>query len=103
MISLKDDSINPRGLTPECLLGIMITASVLQTYKSDLVITSLNDGKHKVNSSHYSGNAWDVRVWYIEGKEEEVCKKLQAALGRHYDVIFETDHIHIQYKPKRED
>lgn len=103
MISLKSDNINPRGLTVEALLGIVITERVLATFDSNLVITSLNDGKHSKTSSHYSGNAWDVRTWYIKGKEEVVCKSLSEALGQHYDVIFESDHIHIQYKPKRED
>ena len=102
MIKLKDDSINPRGLSTEALLGIIITEGVLAEFDSDLTITSLNDGKHSKTSRHYAGDAWDVRTWDIKGKEEIVCHKLREALGKHYNVLFETDHIHISYKPQRD-
>ena len=103
MISLKDKTVNPRGLTPEALLGIMITKSVMEQYDSRFVITSLNDGKHKRSSSHYSGNAWDIRIWYIKEHLADVVEHMQQAVGIHYDIILESDHIHCQYKPKRED
>ena len=103
MIKLKDDTINPRGLSTEALLGIIITEGVLAEFGSDLTITSLNDGKHSRTSRHYAGTAWDVRTWGIKGKEEIVCQKLREALGLHYFVLFEGDHIHISYKPQRED
>ena len=103
MIKLKDDTINPRGLSTEALLGIIITERVLAEFDSDLTIASLNDGKHSKTSRHYSGDAWDVRTWGIKGKEEIVCQRLREALGKHYFVLFEGDHIHISYKPQRED
>jgi len=103
MIELKNDDINPRGLSTEALLGIIITKDVLEEFGSSLTITSLNDGKHSKTSRHYAGDAWDVRTWGIKGIEENVCQRLRKALGKHYFVLFEADHIHISYKPQRED
>ena len=101
MIALKNDDINPRGLSTECLLGIIITEKVLAEFGSDLTITSMNDGTHSKTSRHYAGDAFDVRTWGIKGQEEKVCQRLREALGKHYFVLFEGDHIHISYKPQR--
>ncbi len=89
-------------MTTQILFAIMVVDGLLKTYDSPLVITSLNDGKHKETSSHYAGNAFDFRIWYIQGKEQEVADKLQTMLGIHYGVFYEKDHIHVQYKPRRE-
>ena len=99
MISLKDNSVSLGSLTTQALLGIVITKAVLADIGADLVITSIADGEHSWNSKHYSGNAWDVRTWFVLDKES-AATKLRAALGHHYDVVVEEDHIHIEYDPK---
>lgn len=70
----------------------------------DLVITSGNDGRHSVNSKHYVGNALDFRTNNLGDPGLEgplIANELNAALGRDYDVLFEGDHIHVEYDPKR--
>ncbi|HQK28460.1 MAG TPA: hypothetical protein PLC85_11090 [Smithellaceae bacterium] len=67
----------------------------------EIVITSLIDGVHSKNSRHYSGNAFDMRVWiYTDSQRSQITKRLKSELGRDFDVIDEGDHIHIEYDPK---
>lgn len=66
-----------------------------------ITITSILDGKHKVNSKHYSGNAFDVRSFtYSKAEIMILLNEFKKALGKDYDVLFETDHFHIEYDPK---
>ena len=66
----------------------------------ECVITSLLDGVHSKNSLHYTGNAFDLRVWiYTEKQKKAVLYQLRKKLGINYDVINETDHIHVEFDP----
>jgi hypothetical protein len=101
-LSLKDDSINPRGMTPELCLGLMIVSEVFLEFELEFVITSLNDGQHSYNSAHYEGNAADIRTRHIPaGIEAPMANKIQRRLNKHYDFVFENNHLHLEYDPKR--
>jgi hypothetical protein len=63
-----------------------------------LTITSTTDGAHKTGSLHYSGRAVDIRTWHVPDVEK-LAASLRVILGRHYDVVVETDHLHIEYDP----
>ncbi len=70
-------------------------------------ITSAADGKHMAGSKHYQDQALDIRIWQLRGngtsKERRVelaASKLSRTLGRDYDVVVESDHIHVEYDPK---
>jgi hypothetical protein len=66
----------------------------------EITITSLLDGVHSKNSLHYSGNAFDLRVWYYTEKQKKaLVEKLTLALGKDFDVIDEGDHIHVEFDP----
>lgn len=70
--------------------------------KKEAVITSILDGKHKETSKHYSGNAFDARSWiYTKEEISDLLVNVKENLGTDYDVIFETDHFHIEYDPKK--
>jgi len=64
-------------------------------------ITSATDGTHMANSKHYSGDALDWRIWESnqQGVTNDIVNELKYYLGNDYDVILETDHIHIEYDP----
>lgn len=67
----------------------------------EIVITSGLDGKHGAKSLHYTGNAFDIRTWiYTEAEIEQLMKDIKELLGKDYDVVLESDHIHIEYDPK---
>lgn len=64
-------------------------------------ITSANDGKHMDGSLHYKNLAWDLRTRNLE--EDQVAKiltSLQSSLGIGWDVVQETDHIHVEFDQK---
>lgn len=52
------------------------------------------------NSLHYTGNAFDLRVWiYTEKQRKALLTQLRKKLGIDYDVVDEVDHLHIEYDP----
>ncbi|SRR5581483_9448849 len=71
------------------------------------VVTAVRDGKHEPGSKHYTGEAFDMRVWYITPEQRarivEKARELLDPLG--YDIISaETpghqDHDHCEFDPK---
>ena len=89
-----------RGVKPELLLGLSIADGYYaREGHNEMVITSLVDGKHSVASLHYVGYAADLRIWNIDDIGI-FTDGLSTELGSEFDVILETDHIHIEYQPK---
>lgn len=90
-----------KGISPQLVLGLVICDRVYTEYGQELVITSLNDGHHMEGSLHYKGDAADLRTRYFSGAaKDKVSETLRERLGIDFDVILETDHIHIEYDPK---
>lgn len=66
----------------------------------EATITSIWDGWHSKNSLHYQGKAVDLRVFnYDQTQVNQMVADLKYNLGTDYDVIFEGDHIHVEYDP----
>jgi len=64
------------------------------------IITSARDGAHKRSSLHDQGKAIDIRISDMGvGMPEKVVKELKHTLGLRFDVILESDHIHLEYDP----
>lgn len=64
---------------------------------TEIIVTSTYEGSHCEGSLHYANLAIDIR----RGKYgQKVVRDLKDKLGRNYDVILESDHIHIEYDPK---
>jgi len=71
----------------------------------EIVVTSINDGKHVVNSRHYTDEAIDVRSKSIDTLDNKLLfvNTLKSLLGPKFTVLFEdidapNEHIHIQVK-----
>lgn len=77
-------------------LGLIST--LYSKHDSELIITSTYDGNHVPGSLHYANDAFDCRytVLPFSNSHEVVCETLGAC----FDVIFDHDHIHIEYDPK---
>lgn len=103
MIKIKDDQTSLVALCPQLALAMLTVQDIYLDHGiRDVVITSGNDRKHSKGSKHYDGNALDLRVWgFIH--PEIVAEQIQAALGSEFDCIFEGDHIHLEWHPKRKD
>ena len=99
-MKLKDESVKLEGASWRIWHAAIITEAVLKKFGSELVLTSVCDGKHMEDSLHYQGCAFDVRTWWIAGRELQVVRELKEALGPDYDVVLEKDHIHIEYDVK---
>jgi hypothetical protein len=80
--------------------AISVAGQIFSSYGVTLVITSIRDGQHMTGSLHYSGNAADFRRWDLDriGKTSAAVAQLRSQLGSAYDVILESDHIHVEYE-----
>ena len=91
--------VDLRGLTPQMAIAYTIACRCYGQY--DCVITSASDGKHGPNSLHYNGQALDLRTRHINGQGLQlVVDKLKEAFGSQFDVVLESDHIHVEFDPK---
>jgi len=101
--SVRFKTINPAVLF---ILKELLHMAIMRDIS--IVITSANDGKHRKDSLHYKDRAIDIRAVdkykRIGSMDEEealaVRALLQNYLGSSYDVVYEYDHIHIEYDPK---
>lgn len=64
--------------------------------KDYLLITSGCDGSHSVGSLHPYGLALDLE---LPTRPSIAVSELKRQLGRNYDVVLESDHVHIEYDP----
>lgn len=95
--------VSARGLTPQIALALMVADEVYREEGVECVITSLNDGKHSRTSLHYCGQGADLRTRNLpnQAAKERVQFKIAERLGSDdYDVILESDHIHVEWQPK---
>lgn len=100
MISIKE-TVSLKGLQSQSLLAILIANDTYKEHGFDCVITSANDSEHSHGSLHYTGAALDFRTRDIpQEQQEQITRALQSRLGREYDVVLESNHIHVEYQPK---
>ena len=66
----------------------------------EFVITSTYEGSHSPWSLHYANDAIDIRMTSWNGTPIST-EILRAELGKDYDVVQESTHIHIEYDPKQ--
>jgi hypothetical protein len=114
----KDDSVecefHPR------LTALLFKLDRLYNYWDDEnVITSGSEDSayHSLASLHYAGQAADIRIWTgdegrgsVPSREEQYetilllrntyCNSLGVP-HNWFDIVLESDHIHIEYQPKR--
>jgi len=76
-----------------------IVIAVCMTTPSDYhpMITSGCDGKHSVNSKHYTGKALDFRIKDFPADPAVWADRIQKRLGDDYFVLLDKTHVHIQW------
>lgn len=94
------DGVDLRGLQPVMSVALDVSRDAYRKYGSEVVLTSGRDGNHKANSKHYEGLAVDLRISNLGGKEKSVFNEIKNALNEQWDVVLESDHIHIEFDPK---
>ncbi|MCK9282015.1 MAG: hypothetical protein M0P71_15435 [Melioribacteraceae bacterium] len=95
------DGVRMNGVSHELIIAFIIVNEVFRYFDYQFVVTSVTDSKHSNKSLHYSGNAFDLRTRHIKDSKmiDSIVNVIKQRLGKHYDVILETDHIHIEYQP----
>ena len=102
MSNLKS-SVRLVGLTPHMVLADAEVNRVMLSYGIAPTITSGSDSKHSATALHYSGNALDYRIRDMpDGYARVIARDLQISLAPLFDVVLESDHIHIEYDPPQE-
>jgi hypothetical protein len=100
------DGVQVKGVNQALFYALEVAQEIYAEYGKDVVVTSGTDGKHKQGSLHYVGLAVDIRTRHLTPREKTlIYVKLQRELkpylatdgiAGHFDVILETDHIHIE-------
>ena len=100
MLSLKP-GITIGKLKPQMVLACNIAAWCFIEESYHTTVTSGDDGKHGIGSLHYDGEAIDLRINHIPSSDTvaRIVEKLKTNLGNNYDVVLESDHIHIEFDP----
>ena len=92
------------GISTEVLLAVMVANDVWKELgvSKGIVITSCLDGKHKIGSKHYTGHAIDIRTWNLPDPAHGLIAQnlLKDYLGPDYDIVLESDHLHVEFDPK---
>lgn len=99
---LKGDTVKIQGIRPELLFAMFVVDQEFRDIaQEELVITSVVDGIHSRTSLHYSGAAFDCRIWNIAThKVNRLVPRIAEKLGIDFDVVLESNHIHIEFQPK---
>lgn len=79
--------------------GLDVAEGVYRDYGYEAEITWTTGGKHMEGSLHPSGNAVDFVLTPMF--KAEIAGALRRRLGSDFDVVLESNHIHIEYDPKR--
>ena len=64
-----------------------------------LWLSSGCDRTHSKRSLHYKGYAFDIVPHPNTYMTEQYSAALQLRVGKFYDVVFEGNHIHLEYDP----
>jgi len=88
------------GVDLSCLHESMrlVLKAVDSVFPNEPVITSTWEGTHSTGSFHYWLRALDFRKPPMN--LEDCVNQLKSELGKDFDVVLESDHIHIEYDPK---
>jgi len=111
--------VKMQGVRNEIMMAANIANDVWKKYGEELVITSGREGKHRHQGGHAKGDALDLRTRYFSKEQiPKVVEDLKKALwddsdivnyGKklkpgdsqesEYLVVFEGNHIHMEYIP----
>jgi len=90
------------GMRPELMIAILAAYSIYDDHGYNCTVTSVVDGQHSYGSAHFTGEGVDIRTRNVPGDELQVIRKeIAKALGKEFDVVLESDHLHIEYDPKK--
>lgn len=103
----KNKSVSLDGLHESMRIVLHHVDQVCRLYGHEAVITAgteiFNGIKmiHSAGSFHNIGRALDFRTrFFSQAQKTLVVNELRMRLGKDYDVVLESDHMHIEYDPQ---
>ncbi len=98
-VKLKQ-SVDPGCITGAMVLAAQVVEGVFESHGYELVITSVCDGHRTGSSLHPSGFAIDFRTRHVpNAKRPALAEAVSEALGDAFDVVLESDHLHVEFDP----
>ena len=95
--------VSVAGLQAEALFGLIVVEGVFREANIEMTVTSVTDGTHSPGSLHYIGHAFDLRLYQIpQAKLNAIIAQCRERLPGSFDVVIESDHIHIEHQPKKQ-
>ncbi len=90
------------NIKPEMVTALIVIEAIYLKYGVELVVTACTDGKHSKGSLHYVGYAIDTRTrnFLTDDIINQVADDIREALTDEFDVVVESDHLHIEFQPK---
>jgi len=89
------------GLQAVMVRGCITIGTVYAAMGYRCTLTSGVDGQHSPRSRHYLGLAADFRTRDIlVGTRTALRDAIASRLGQDFDVILESDHLHVEWDPK---
>lgn len=98
--------VSLKNLKSQTVLAIIVAEREYSKFGvTNMVITSINDGDHKVGSKHYTGEAVDLRTKPVGHAHQLVLAIRNKLKPLGFDVLFEfegldREHCHIEFDPK---
>ena len=78
-----------------------VNAANVLGLKVDMLVTSGNDKVHARGSKHYTDEALDFRTKHLTPADQQRLRtEVKRRLGRDFDVVLESDHLHVEHDPK---
>ncbi len=85
-------------LNPEIRRTLKPVSVILNKERVLFAVSSTYEGNHPPHLKHYGHDAYDVSLSNIVGHLPQSC--IKQKLGPDFDVVFESNLIHIEYDPK---
>ena len=103
MLRLKH-GVDLRGLQPPLIFALVALDSLCNSYNASYLITSVCDDApgRLPDSLHRKGLAFDFTILNPTRilTYSLASDILTSALGPQFDVVLESDHIHVEFDPK---
>lgn len=87
------------GIRPEMLLAVEVMKDACRAQGVPCVITAANVAAHTKTPSAWRGT--DIEFWIRHLRDpRRAFEHAKRALGEDFDVVLESDHIHVEFQPK---
>ena len=94
--------VRTTGVQCALVIAMAVADQVCRENAVEFVITSIVDGVHSAGSLHYIGAAFDMRTRDMTTiVKQRVSDEIRNRLAGDYDVVLESDHIHVEWQPKQ--